>query len=214
MIIRKLLLILFATIAVIWIGVFLFALNCPNRYNDILSAVSTVFAAMIASAGIFFGFQFKLALELPFSKEILDKQKELYEKYISKIDEIERHLWINSNHGDRAGFGALLKDLIILGREYSKWLSQKQQEVIKRIEREHIELNAESQLAVALGERVNETSEQKQQRLQVIERASDVMTRLLDGGYERYRNKMRDVFHVSNIVRLQEGIIPGNKLQD
>lgn len=212
--VRKFLPFLVVVITAIWIGALLLVLNCPNRYSDLFSAASTVFAALIASAGIFFGFQFKLALELPFSKEILEKQKELYEKYIIKINDIERHLWINADHGDRAGFGKLFSELILLGREYNKWLSQKQQEVIKKIEQEHIELNAESQLAVALGERNNETEEQKQERLRAIERASDVMTRLLDGGYDKYRDKMRDVFHISNIVKLQESIIPGTKLKD
>jgi hypothetical protein len=207
-------------IAGLWLGVFLLALSYPvSGYGDVLSATSTLFAAGATLLGIWFGLEkykkdqlFKLGIQSSFAEELFKKQREFYEAYLNKVGEIESWIWINGDpvRKNKDDFVALIRELVLLRKSHEKWLSKKQLEKINKIENKHLKMNADSGLAIAFENESTETMKEK--RARALDRLFAAVSELLgeDSGYEKYRDELKEVFLVNDIVRMQEYVISKN----
>jgi hypothetical protein len=199
--------------------VFFLSLEFPQDYSEMLAAMSAPLSVLIAVAGGIFGLRkhkdnqlFRLGLESSFAKHLFNKQVEFYEQYCNKLDELrnwllEKGIPDESNSKD---FFNHLRELILLGGKFEKWLSEKQVKEIRSIEQNHIELHTDAGLTAAHGRSGKERDKERE----YLEKASGKLEELLgEDGYDKYKNELKRVFYISDVVYIQEHVVVrGGKL--
>lgn len=188
----------------VWIGTFLAALCDPMKYESMFSSVSTVFTSMVALGGILFGIykyredrEFSLAMQLPFSREVLEKQKEFYERYVDCINGTQlllRKEYLNTSGNSVEGHK---QKICALREKYEKWFSSEQIGAIKKIEEKYFELSALQNLIGSSKSKVD------------IERQANNMDTLLDKDFNAWKDELRRVFFVGSIVEKQKRVVVG-----
>ena len=211
--ISRIILTIFQVVSGIWLGIFFVALNSPNSYQYLFSGLSTVIAALIAVIGGLIGLdkyrkerEFKLSMELPFSRIILDKQKEFYEQYTKQIEELEKLIGkygLNLSTQPSDEFSLLKNFIHNLRKEFEKWLSESQIEIIRKTEQDFFKLYADAWI-INSSERKEEPSGEWSI---LVENHDNNISNLINGGLDAWRAELKKEFFVNAIVGMQDRII-------
>ncbi|MFZ1626759.1 MAG: hypothetical protein WAT81_03090 [Candidatus Moraniibacteriota bacterium] len=139
-------------------------------FLDVLKVVTPALTVIVSVATLLIGWKkyqerkiFEVGFQSDFSKHVLVKRLEFYERFSIVLRKIEVFIWRNgapSGEEARSGFFELLQELRVVIDDFGIWLPKTDQEVVDSIFQKHLGLQRASHLFESYSQRYREPSDE------------------------------------------------------